>query len=232
MNDRTAAVVLAAGSGTRFGAPVSKVYVPLAGRPLLVWSLAVMEDCAVVDDIVVVIRDGDQQAFERAVDGIRTAKVRTVVTGALTRQGSEWAGIQAVRDRCGDIGLVLLHDAARPLVTTELVDRLVRRARAGGGGAIPTCPLEFDVVDQDGRGVPTADLVAIQTPQVFPLPLLLDVYPRATSDGLAAVDTCQAVRTYTDIPVHAVDSGPENLKITHPEDLVTAEALLAGRDDA
>lgn len=223
MNSRVAAIVLAGGSGSRFGAPVSKIYVSLAGKPMLSHSLAAMDRSRSVDDIVVVIRQGDRPAFDDAATAAQTSKIRAVVAGDVTRQGSEWAGIKAVRDTCAEVDLVLLHDAARPLVSLDLIDRLVRQARSAGGGAIPVQPLDQDLIDEGGNLVDTAQLAAVQTPQVFALQALLHVYARAMTDGFAGVDTSQTMKAYSDIVVAAVPGTPHNIKVTHPADLVLAE---------
>lgn len=230
MSGRVAAIVLAGGVGSRFGAQISKVYVSLGGQPMLSHSLAAMDRSRAVDDIVVVIRKGDRPAFDDVVASTGTSKIRAVVPGDVTRQGSEWAGIQAVRDRCAGVDLVLLHDAARPLVTTDLIDRVVAQVRSDGGGAIPVRPLDQDLIDDRGCRVDTANLVAVQTPQVFTLQALLQVYAQAVADGFAGVDTSQTMQAYTDIAVVVVPGSPDNVKITHPGDLELAERLLAGPD--
>jgi 2-C-methyl-D-erythritol 4-phosphate cytidylyltransferase len=223
-----AAVVLAGGSGTRFGAAVSKVYVELGDRPVLAHSLSTLDASQVVDHIVVVIRAEDRQAYGTAVDGCPTDKVRAVVDGGETRQGSEWAGITAVRDVAPDSGLVVLHDAARPFVTSALIADLVGTARTTGAGALPGRPVEGDLAGLDGAAAEVDDLVAVQTPQVFALSDLLEVYPKAIADGFDGVDTSATIRAYLPGAVRYVPSDDRNLKLTHPADLARAEALLHG----
>lgn len=225
MSGRVVAVVLAGGSGTRFGAEVGKVYVTLGGRPILAHSLGVLHADPVVDDVVVVIREGDEDLWEAVHRDAPTDRVRAVVPGGSTRQRSEWAGITAVRDRVPGASAVLLHDAARPFLTHDLIVRLVGPAGAGEG-AIPAIPLAGDLVDVDGQPVDTRDLVAVQTPQAFPLDVLLATYPRALAEGFEGVDTAQTVQAHGDVVVRWVPADPRNLKVTHPEDLARAEALL------
>lgn len=224
--ERVAAVVLAGGAGTRFGAGVSKVYVPLGERPILAYALDVMDTSEDVDDVVVVIRDGDRPAYDRVAAAVATSKVRAVVAGGDTRQASEWAGIQAVRDRCPGAGVVVLHDAARPFLTRHLIAQLVQTSRQHGSGALPARRLAAGAVMANGAPRPDADLVTVETPQVFPLQVLLAVYPLATAAGFDGVDTAQTVQTHSDLPIRWVDSAAPNPKVTHPEDLAAAEALL------
>ncbi|CAN5353644.1 IspD/TarI family cytidylyltransferase [soil metagenome] len=226
MSDRVAAVLLAGGSGIRFGARISKVYAPLGGRPLLAHSLQALGDHPDVDDVVVVIRDGDGPDYGEVAVLAPTAKVRAVVTGGASRQASEWAGIAAVRDLTPAVGLVMLHDAARPFLSRRLISDLVGTARGTRAGALPAQPLDGDLADAGGQRVRTADLVAVQTPQVFPLDALLSVYPRAMADGFDGVDTAQTMQAYSDIEVHCTAGGPRNLKVTHAVDLALAESLL------
>jgi 2-C-methyl-D-erythritol 4-phosphate cytidylyltransferase len=225
MGERVAAVVLAGGSGSRFGAAVSKVYVQLDGRPILAYALAVLHASPVVDDVVVVIREGDQSAWEAVAAKEPTDRVRAVVTGGDTRQRSEWAGISAIRDHVPDVDVVLLHDAARPFLTHGLVAQLVTPV-ATDVGAVPGLPVHGGLRDLDGRPVGVGDLIAVQTPQAFSLAALVTAYPAAIDAGFDGVDTAQTVQAHADVDVRWVRGDPRNLKITHPPDLDRAGALL------
>lgn len=230
MSGRVGAVVLAGGSGTRFGAGTSKIYVMLGGRPILAHALAVLHASTLVDDVVVVIREGDEVAWAAVADTAPTGRVRAVVSGGATRQRSEWAGITAVRDHTQGVTAVLLHDAARPFLTHDLIARLLAPL-AAGEGALPAAPLDGDLVDVAGQPVDAAGLVAVQTPQAFPLDVLLAAYPRALDSGFEGVDTAQTVQSHADVAVRWIPADPRNLKVTHPADLARAEALLpAWRD--
>lgn len=228
MSGDVVAVVLAGGSGTRFGAPVSKVYVDLGGRPVIAHSLAAFESHPDVDHVVLVVRAEDRGACAAVLADAASTKVRAVVDGGATRQASEWAGIEAVTALDLDDPLVLLHDAARPLTTPDLVSGLIAAAR-DGAGAIPAVGVTDDLVDPVGRRVTTDDLVAVQTPQAFPLHVLRRTYPAAIAGGFDGVDTAQTVDAFADVEIRWVASSAENLKITHPADLDRAEAILSAR---
>ncbi|HUG86674.1 MAG TPA: IspD/TarI family cytidylyltransferase [Euzebya sp.] len=223
---RVAAVVLAGGAGTRFGADVCKVYVPLGGRPILAYSLDVMEASDRIDDVVVVIRPEDRPTYDQVAADVGASKVRAVVAGGATRQASEWAGIQAVRDRCPGALVVVVHDGARPLLTSQLIARLVQTSQQHASGALPARPLAAGLVAASGAPRPGGDLVAVETPQVFPLAVLLAVYPMAMAEGVEGIDTAQTVQSYSGLPIRWVPAGPPNPKITHPQDLPAVEALL------
>lgn len=224
------AIVLAGGSGVRFGADVNKVLVPIGGRPVLAYSLATFERCERVDAIVIVARAGDEAAVADIAAAIPTTKLVAIVHGGETRQGSEWSGIQAAM-RVGDPrATVLIHDAARPFLTGELLDRTLDDRNETG--TIPTLPLGVPVIGPTGRPRETGDLRRVQTPQAFALDVLLDVYPRAEADGFAGVDTAETVQRYRTGDVRWVEGDPGNIKVTNPEDRTEADALAARFDFA
>jgi len=225
---RAAVVVLAAGAGTRVGAEVNKVLLPLAGVPVVARS--VRTACAVpgVRRVVLVVRGREQDAVRSAVVPVLTdgpPEVAMVVGGA-TRHASEWAALRLLADQieAGDLDVVAIHDAARPLASVGLYEAVLAAAQARGG-AIPVAHLR-DVVSVDG-GVLPADLVGVQTPQAFRAPALLRAHRAAAADGFEATDTAGIVARYADLSVAAVDSDESNLKITVASDLVVAEALSA-----
>lgn len=227
--DDVAAVLLAGGASSRFDHELSKVFVPLQGRPLLTFSLATLERSAVVDHIVLVIREGDRGASMRAVDAVAPRKLRTVVSGGSTRHESENAGLAAV-DELPDVAWVMVHDAARPFVTLDLIERLVRTARARDVGVVPGRPFDDAVVDADGAVVDTSTLITVQTPQLFSLEDAIAAYAAAGADDFHGVDTAETVQAYRDTPVEFVDGDARNLKITTIEDLFRAEQLVNAWD--
>lgn len=228
---RTAMVVVAGGSGTRVGAGRNKVLLPLGGRPVLAWSLTTFERSPVVDEVVVVTRGVDLDEVRRLVADRRCAKVRAVVEGGATRHASEVAGLDELAPAVegGEVAVVGVHDAARPLVDEELVARLVAAAQSGGG-AIPGLPVPGSAllhapVGEQPRLLPAADLRAVQTPQVFPAAPLLAAYRRAAAEGVEGTDTAETFHRFTDLDVRVVPGDPRNLKITYPADLQRAATL-------
>jgi 2-C-methyl-D-erythritol 4-phosphate cytidylyltransferase len=223
---RAAVVVLAAGAGTRVGAGVNKVLLPLAGVPVVARSVRTARAVPGVRRVVLVVRDGEQDAVRAAVEPFLADGPPEVamVAGGATRHASEWAALALLTDdiEAGELDVVAMHDAARPLATVALYEAVLAAAQARGG-AIPVAHLR-DLVSVDGGALPD-DLVGVQTPQAFRATALLQAHRSADADGFEATDTAGILARYADLPVAAVDSDESNLKITVASDLVVAEAL-------
>jgi 2-C-methyl-D-erythritol 4-phosphate cytidylyltransferase len=226
---RVAVVVLAAGSGTRVGADVNKVLLPVAGVPVVARSVRTARAAAGVRRVVLVVRAGEEDAVRRAVepdlseDGPEVA----MVTGGETRHASEWRALSllAPEIEAGRLDVVAIHDAARPLASVALFDRVVDET-VRRGGAIPVVSLE-SLAHRDGEPLPT-HLAGVQTPQAFRAQPLLAAYRQAEADGFAATDTAGCLARYCDLPIAAVESTAGNLKLTVAEDFRVAEALTVG----
>lgn len=227
---RVAVVVLAAGSGSRVGAATNKVLLPLGDIPVVARS--VRTACAVpgVRWVVLVVREGDQEAVRAAVEpylgeiGAESGPEVAMVTGGATRHRSEWAALclLAPMIEAGEVDVVAMHDAARPLAGVPVYEAVVEAA-ARIGGAIPVARLH-DLVSADGSALPEL-LVGVQTPQAFRATDLLRAHRAAAADGFEATDTAGIMAAYTDLPVAAVDSDATNLKLTVAEDFEIAETL-------
>ena len=225
-----AGIVLAAGSGTRVGRHGSKAYLPLAGRSMLVWALETLAGTGGVERLVLAVRAQDLslagEVLERELPGVEV----DLVAGGATRHESEHRALRHLAGaiRTGSITAVLLHDAARPLASTNLSERVLAAALSCGA-AVPGVPVENVLaVDPAGRLVPgnRERLVSIQTPQAFRAAPLLDAYDAAARDGFTGTDTAACVERYTDLEVAVVPGEPGNLKITFADDLRIAERLL------
>jgi 2-C-methyl-D-erythritol 4-phosphate cytidylyltransferase len=219
---RLGVVIVAAGSGARFGAS-DKVFAPLAGRPLVEHSLAIFAAYPGVRLIVLVLGAHTLDRGRGLVAELGLQRVRLMLGGA-TRCESVRAGVEGLGD---DVDLVAVHDAARPLVCAELVARVVAGAQATGA-AVPAIPLS-DTVHVAASGfigatLDRAQLRAAQTPQVARREWLL----RALAVAQAPTDEGGVLHA-AGYPVALVAGDPANIKITHPDDLVVAEAILASR---
>jgi 2-C-methyl-D-erythritol 4-phosphate cytidylyltransferase len=227
-----AVVVVAAGSGTRVGAEVNKVLLPLLDVPVVAWSVRTALALPDVRRVVVVHRAGEREAMSDALaPHLGDAEV-VLVPGGETRHASEWHALRVLADEidAGDVAVVAVHDAARPLADADLFARTLAAAREHGG-AVPVVPVE-GVVRRDGEPVGYDDLVAVQTPQAFRATDLLAAYRAAETDGFTGTDTASCVERYAGVRVAAVSSGPANLKVTFPEDLALAERLVTGAGSA
>ncbi len=215
-----AVVVLAAGSGSRVGAGVNKVLLPLDGVATVARSVASGLRAAQVALLVVVARSGEETAVRAALDDAGVVDTRlSVVAGGDTRHASEWQALQSIRGaiESGAVDVVALHDAARPWADTGLFDDVIEAARAVGG-AIPVLDLDC-VVARDGRPLPDRP-VAVQTPQAFRAAPLLAAYAAAERDSFAGTDTAACVERYRrELAIAAVPGDPANRKITFAEDL-------------
>ncbi len=227
----TALVLLAAGAGTRVGGETNKVFLPLAGRRVLTWSLDTTDRLPALITTVVVLQDHDREHLDTVLHREAPGRGVEVVRGGSTRHDSELAALRLLQPRIasGDIDLVMIHDAARPLASTRLFQAVADAARADGG-ALPV--LETDgLVHQDGASV-AEQLVTVQTPQAFAAAPLLAAYEAAARDGFVGSDTASCVEAYPALTggmvVRGVPGETRNVKITFPEDLSVVERLLAG----
>ncbi|HLM69527.1 MAG TPA: 2-C-methyl-D-erythritol 4-phosphate cytidylyltransferase [Longimicrobium sp.] len=217
---RAAAVVVAGGSGRRFGGPVRKQYLEIGGEPVLLRAVLPFLHHPRIASVVVVLPPEDVAHPPRWLASLDV----TIVAGGAERGDSVLAGLQAVSM---DVDRVLVHDGARPFISAEIIDRVLDAE----GGAIAAVPVTDTIqqVDADGVITATPDRVALwqaQTPQGFPRAALLDAYARARADGLAATDDAAVFARYAG-PVRVVMGAHRNLKVTRPEDLPVAEAIAA-----
>ncbi|MFI5609711.1 2-C-methyl-D-erythritol 4-phosphate cytidylyltransferase [Amycolatopsis sp. NPDC051903] len=228
METTAAGVVLASGAGTRVGAALNKVYLPVAGRRVVAWSLAAFAAVAGLGVLVLVIRPEDE-ALAGEVLAAHPGKIE-VVTGGATRQASELNALRhlAPRIEAGTVDAVLIHDAARPLVTPALIADVLAQTREHGG-AVPGLAAD-DVVSMAADGSVAARLpgaIRVQTPQGFRAQPLLAAYEQAAAEGFLGTDTASCMERFSGLPVRWVPGGVENMKITYPHDLAVAERLLA-----
>lgn len=223
---RTGAILVAAGRAERM-AGLDKVMTPVAGRPVLMHSLLAFQRCEAVDEVVIVTRERLEDRVNSLAIAVGCSKVRYVVRGGETRAESSRHGLGALAK---DTEIVLVHDAARPLVTPELIAR-VAEAAAAGGAAIPALPPVGTIKREvDGVAVETIDRATLreaQTPQGFRRTILSRAFAAALRDGFAGTDEASLVER-TGVPVTLVEGERRNVKITVPEDLAVVEALLAG----
>ncbi len=208
-------IVLAAGSGSRFGGEVPKQYRALGGRRVVDWSIAAARRAT--DGVVLVVAPDSVDEVEPSVDA--------VVAGGATRSASVRAGLAVLPDDCD---VVAVHDGARPLATTELYVAAVAAVRSGADGAIPAVGVTDTIKRVDATVVvetlDRSSLVAVQTPQVF----RLDALRRAHADATDATDDAALIEAAGGTVV-VVPGDPDNTKITRPSDLAIVEAILQGR---
>lgn len=227
-----AGIVLAGGSGSRVQRDVNKVFLPLAEREMLGYSLSTMESSPRVDEIVLVVREEDRGLAERLVHDIGISKVTAIVPGGESRHQSESHGLEAIASGigAGTTEIVVIHDGARPFMTTDLLHATIDAARRSGGG-VPGLPIEGPVYersdDSTSVGLPSNKLRRMQTPQAFRSQPLLAAYRRASRDRQEGVDTAATAARYTDLVIEVVGGDPRNIKVTFVEDIFRAEEYAA-----
>ncbi len=227
---KVALLLLAAGRGTRFGGDIPKVYLPLAGKAVLLHSaerlLRVADPARGEAELIVLVAAEDRAVHVAPLLRALTCLGARIVDGGATRQESMRRGLAAAGPECD---LVLVHDAARPLFPVEAARQCVLRAAAMGAAllAIPTADT-LKRVDAAGLVVATLDRLGVhcaQTPQVVRRDLLEHALGHAAANGLDATDDVGLVEAIG-APVAVVRGSPRNLKITQRDDLAVAAALL------
>jgi 2-C-methyl-D-erythritol 4-phosphate cytidylyltransferase/2-C-methyl-D-erythritol 2,4-cyclodiphosphate synthase len=226
----TAAVIVAAGRGTRAktGSGMPKQYLPLGGATVLAYSLRTLTGHPRVDTAVVVYNPEDAEFYQAAAAPF-AARLRPPVPGGATRQASVLAGLEALGPTSPD--RVLIHDAARPFLTAELVDDLVA-ALDTSAGAIAAEPVS-DTLKQaaaDGtisRTVDRAGLWRAQTPQAFHYDVILEAHRHAAAEGRSDFTDDAGLAEWAGLPVKLVASSARNMKLTTADDIELAERLLA-----
>ena len=227
-----AAVVLAGGGGSRFGGAYNKVYLPLAGRRVVSWSLTVMSQVPQVGRIVLTVRPQDRELAEEILDREVPDIPVSVIDGGDTRHDSEHNAIRYLEPEIssGDIDVVTIHDGARPLIAPALVCSVIDVAREVGG-AVPGLPagdvVEVDPADRIRNRFADATLVRVQTPQAFRADQLVAAYAAAARAGFTGSDTSSCIERFTEAVVRHVPGDERNIKLTYPQDLFMAEQILA-----
>lgn len=224
---KTAAIILAGGSGSRVQQAVNKVYLPIRERPVLAYCLETFERAPSIDRVVLVIREEDRQQAEQVLSEIPVSKVTDVVEGGPTRHRSEMAGLDCLAPaiEADEVELVAIHDGARPFITLDLLEELIAVA-AEHGGAVPGLSVEaplYRIGNADVEPLPEASLRRMQTPQVFLAQPLLVAYRASIAAGFEGVDTAETIERFTDLPVEVVEGDPRNIKVTFIEDFFQAE---------
>lgn len=221
-------ILPAAGLGKRMGAGKNKLLLELCGVPVLIHTIRVFERDDECQGIILAINPQDEGELKALFKRYHIKKVINLVTGGTERQFSIFNALKTVTTD----GMILVHDAARPFIQVEQIHRLVKKA-AETGAAIIGVPAK-DTMKTIKDGVVTAtversSLWAVQTPQAFHISLLLKAYEEAERDGFLGTDDASLVERL-DYPIAIVEGDYENIKLTTPEDLYIAEAILKKRE--
>ena len=235
---RNIAVILAGGTGSRMGAEVPKQFLPLAGRAVIEYPIDAFDSHPAIDEVAVVMHPDWKGEFESIVQRNSWRKMTKVIDGGSERYMSTLNAVMAYIDEPDDTNL-LLHDAARPFVAADVIERVVKSLEhhEAVGVAMPSTDTVWEVhPDFDGNDfgrfvarIPERRLMwRAQTPQAFRLPLIRDAYQRALQDPQFRVtDDCGVVRKYMPgTKITVVEGSERNLKVTTPKDLAALEQIL------
>jgi 2-C-methyl-D-erythritol 4-phosphate cytidylyltransferase len=222
------AIVLAAGHGRRIGGEVPKAYLPIGGRPLVLRTLDRVFASPLIEKAVLVVAGSNierAEAMLRADIGLRD-RPWVLQAGGATRQDSARRGLEKID---ADTDIVMIHDAARPFVSVELIERCVEMASVKGA-AVPGLPARDTIKilssDRWVQSTPErSSLWEIQTPQAFKRDLIIAAHKQAEQDGIKVTDDAMVVERLGK-PVFVVDGERINFKITLPEDVWLAETLI------
>ncbi|MCI9263017.1 MAG: 2-C-methyl-D-erythritol 4-phosphate cytidylyltransferase [Oscillospiraceae bacterium] len=223
MGPRCTAVVPAAGRSLRMGE--DKLFLSLGEVPMILRTLRTLESSGYIAEIVIATQEESIVPLGQLCKDAALTKVTKIVVGGETRAASVLAGI---READPTTELIAVHDGDRPLATVGLIDAAIEKA-AERGAAAPAVPVKDTVKRAVGGMVETtldrSELFAVQTPQVFEHGLILGALEKAIADGAAITDDCSAVERLG-VPVCLTEGSYDNIKLTTPEDLAVAEAIL------
>ena len=226
------AIVLAAGRGKRMQSDVAKQYLLVRNKPVLYYSLKAFQD-SIVDEIILVTAEKEiTYCKEEIVDKYAITKVSRIVAGGKERYHSVYNGLKA----CKDAEVVLIHDGARPCVDEAIIERNVRMVKEHGA-CVTGMPVKDTIKISDAEGyvkeTPRRDLIwTIQTPQTFRYDLIRNSYDvflareEEYSKQYSVTDDSMVAEIFGGIKVKLVEGSYNNVKITTPEDMVLAEAIL------
>jgi 2-C-methyl-D-erythritol 4-phosphate cytidylyltransferase len=220
------AIIAAAGRGERMSSPIPKQFWAIKNKPILVYTLEKFCQCQVIDSIIIVVpKDWTLFTENNIVNKFNIIKVRQIIEGGATRQESVFKALQSVDETSATVAI---HDAVRPLVSLELLNKVIDKGRATGAAvlAVPIYDSLKKVTSFQIEGTLTRDSTwLVQTPQVFKRDLIINAYQQAFFNCIKADDDAELVE-YLGHPIHVVEGSRTNIKITTPADLNLAKVLL------
>lgn len=223
------AIIPAAGLGKRFGPGKDKPFQLLGGKPLIIWPLEALQAMPEISEIIPVLRAEDAESGQRIIEQYGITKIKGIVPGGKERQDSVYNGLRAIEDRRS---IVLVHDGARPLAERAFIEGMIAemvKFRGSCDGIVPGVPVKDTIKEgKDSFVLKTLNrnnLWTIQTPQIFEYEILRKAYELAMAGKHCATDDAALLERFGG-RIRIVMGSYRNIKITTPEDLVIAEALL------
>lgn len=226
------AIIAAAGQGTRVGGKRAKQFLELAGVPVIIHTLKKFEQCAEIQEVVVVLPAPDTAGFLEVAGKYELRKLKRVVPGGATRAESVWRGFQSVRAATAEI--IAVHDGVRPFVTPEEIARTVQAAQTSGAAILTATAVDTIKEVENGQVVRTLERSRLRhalTPQCFRYDLLRRAFEQSPELIANATDDSSLVESLG-ATVAIVEGDARNIKITRPEDMALAEIILKQMSDA
>ena len=221
-------ILLAGGSSDRFNNEENKVYFPIGGKPALSWALETLDNSDKVDSILLVVRDEDWEKTNNVIELVNPSKLSGVTIGGNTRHESEYQGLAYLKERpdINEEDLILIHDGARPLLPSYLLDELIDVAIKYGASAPGFNSDNLMKKEEFKKDEIQETIVEIQTPQIFPASELWRSYELAKLDNWQAVDTTECVSKYSELEAVVIPGDPRNMKVTFIEDVFELEQMI------
>ncbi|MEC3656701.1 2-C-methyl-D-erythritol 4-phosphate cytidylyltransferase [Bacillus siamensis] len=218
-------VIPAAGQGKRMKAGKNKLFIGLKGAPVIIHTLRVFESHAPCQKIILVINESEREDFRQLLAQFPVKAEIELVIGGAERQHSVYEGLKVIDEE----SVVLVHDGARPFVTHQHIDKLVETAEETGA-AVLAVPVKDTIKRAEGSRVAEtfdrSSLWAVQTPQAFRLSLLKKAHREAENKGFLGTDDASLVERLDGYQVNIVEGSYTNIKLTTPDDLISAEAIM------
>ena len=231
MKEHCTAIVLAAGRGRRMGTKTAKQYLELQGKPVLAYALEVFEQSSVIDDILLITSEDHIDYCEKEIcEKYGIKKVSAVSPGGKERYESVWKALCILKER-GQSGYVMIHDGARPFLTEDILERVYRQVQTYKA-CVVGMPVKdtIKLIDKAGQITESPDRSFVwqaQTPQAFAIPLIIEAFEKQMKEDCSHItDDAMVVERQMGVPVYMVEGSYRNIKITTPEDLMIAQALL------
>ncbi|MBA4388567.1 MAG: 2-C-methyl-D-erythritol 4-phosphate cytidylyltransferase [Verrucomicrobia bacterium] len=219
-------IIVAGGKSERMGPDVDKAFLNLGTKPVLAYSVLAFEKCHDIDGVILVVRKDRLDSARAMAQMYGCAKVKRVVAGGTSRQGSVMNGLAHVSE---DAKIVAVHDGARPCITSAYISEIIKTARRCGSAVAATKITDTIKFVEKGftisKTIDRTNLWSVQTPQAFRMELLKKAFDFVRKKGLSVTDEASAVEHVSD-EVHLVPTLQPNIKITTADDLVVAATLL------
>ncbi|MBN3348635.1 2-C-methyl-D-erythritol 4-phosphate cytidylyltransferase [Clostridium botulinum] len=223
---KNSVIIVAAGKGKRMNSSISKQFLQIKNKPILYYTLSKFSTHESIDEIVLVTLEDKIEACSDIIDKYNINKVSKIVPGGKERQDSVYNGLKAVSKDCE---VVLIHDAARPFATSDIIENGIRYANQYGAAACGVIPKDtIKIKDKKGFAIDTPnreDLFIVQTPQCFNYNIILGCHEKLKKHNKKVTDDTMVLENYGK-SVYLYEGSYSNIKITTPEDLILGEQIL------